>query len=531
MLNRPIVRQLKLPMASVFHQQHIRPITVDTSNSAIINQLADATMGFRAITPTSLADLAPAIIKPKADSSAVAQIANGWEEKRLRFYMEVELSRTVYSSTYLLITGFTDYAGVTSTGAIDPNMRLYFNNITQYTDSVYTNPNQGFSGTKRTTQNNSQVIQPLINMSSTNFSSRVRPCDVVTNMAIQDLTTNDPFVVNTVGAMSAAAQASRARQLPSTYISNILSASVTAGDLIGSQNMIIDSAEEAYYKEMVGRLRENGFNGNGFLALLTSRTNYANSGSVTWGELSSLFPEINESGVTEVQFVRAGQLPDYRMNTEHHRGVGIENQAVAIIQNILPAIMTLNMIHQASFMLTNETVDGQPRYIPSSVVPMTDKIDVGLKMSTFADQILTQLAPALAGGNGFTFNVQVSANVLTEMLVNIRMNGNMAVEFAVPLYADSTFSCFGYATRHELDHITHEIQSLTNVVAASTGTDLGAMQAFYDNANQSYLDPVNSGQGTRQGSADPFSDPFANQTVVLNTNSVGTNFSDDPFAI
>lgn len=527
MLNRPIIRQLKLPMASVFHQQQIRPITVDTSNSAIINQLADATMGFRAITPTSLADLAPAIIKPKAESSGEAFITNGWGEKRLRFYMEVELSRSQFSSSYLLVTGFTDYTGVTASGAIDPNMRLYLNNITQYTDSVFTNHAQGFTGTNRTTQNNSQVIQPLTHLSSTPFSARVRPKDVVSNMAMQDMTANDAFVVNTIGDMSAAAQASRARQLPSTYISNILSASVTAGDLINSHNVSFESAEEGYYKEMIGRLRENGFSSNPFLSLLSTRTGYVHSGSVSWGELASLFPEIESDQVTEVQFVRGG-IPDYRMNTEHLKGISYENQAIAIIQNILPAIMTLNMIHQASFMLTNETLDGQPKFVPTSIVPMSDKIDFRLKMNTFADQILTQLAPAIAGGNGFVFNVQVSANCLTEMLVNIRMNGNSPVEVAVPLYADSTFSCFGYATRQELDHISHEIASLTNVVSATTGTDLGAMQAMYDEMNDSYADPFKAHIEPKR---DPFSDPFANQSVMLNTNSIGTNFSDDPFAV
>lgn len=521
---RPLIRQLKMPMASIFHRQQIRPITVDTSNAAIVNQLSEATLGFQAISPSSLADVAPEIIKPKAAPSGEAFIANGWEEKRFRFYMEVELTRTQYSSTYLLITGFTDYTGVSNTGAIDPNMRLYFNNIVQYTDSLVSNPLQGYTGTNRTTQNNSQVIQPLIHTSGTPYSSRVRPQDVVSNMALLDMTADSDLVANTIGTMSSAAQASRARQLPSTYIANVLNASITAGDMIDSMSSTFDHGEQAYYKEMIGRLRENGFTSNPFLASLVKSTNYAHSGSVSWAELAALYPEINDSSVTEVQFVKA--LPDYRMNTEHFKGVSYENQAIAIIQNILPAIMTLNMIHQASFMLTNETHDGFVKYIPSSIVPMTNKINVGVKMKSFEEQIIHQLAPAIAGGNGFSFSLQVSANCLTEMMVNIRLNGNHPVEVAVPLYADSTFSCFGYASRQELDHITHEMTALTNAVSAETGVDLHQAQQQYNEMTSQYLDPINQGAPNN-----PFVDPFENPVTTLNTTNVGSSFSDDPFAI
>lgn len=521
---RPMIRQLKMPMASIFHQQQIRPITVDTSNSSIINQISEATMGFKAISPSSLAEIAPEIIKPKAESSGPAIIANGWEEKRFRFYMEVELTRTAYSSTYLMITGFTDYTGVSASGAIDPNMRLYFNNIVQYTDSVFRNDAQGFVGTNRTTQNNSQIIQPLIHTSGVPYSNRVRPQDVVSNMALMDMTNDSDLVANTIGSMSSAAQASRARQLPSTYISNVLNASITAGDMVDSLANTFDSGEQAYYKEMIGRLRENGFSSNPFLSSLQTSTNYIHSGSVTWAELAALYPEINEPTVTEVQFVKA--LPDYRMHTEHLRGISYENQAIAIIQNILPAIMTLNMIHQASFMLTNETVDGFHKYIPTSIIPMTDKINVPVKMKSFEEQIIHQLAPAIAGGNGFSYTVQISANSLTEMLVNIRLNGNHAVEVAVPLYADSTFSCFGYATRHELDHITHEISALTNAASAETGVDLYQAQAKYNEITSQFLDPINSDFDHSKTY-----DPFADNTTMLTADSIGSGFSDDPFAI
>ena len=97
----PTIRQVKLPMASLFTEQWIRPITVDMSNSGIINQLEEATLGFTSITPSAIADIAPMIIKPKADCTGIAHIDNGWSQKRFIFYIEVEVSRSHYSSSYI----------------------------------------------------------------------------------------------------------------------------------------------------------------------------------------------------------------------------------------------------------------------------------------------------------------------------------------------------------------------------------------------------------------------------------------------
>jgi hypothetical protein len=339
-------------------------------------------------------------------------------------------------------------------------------------------------------------------------------------MAMSSLTDNNGPIINTVGSQAFAVQSSRARQLPSSYISNIINASVAAGDAINDNNMF-ENSDQVFFKEMAGRVREQGFTNNAFLTSLISKTNFSHTGSITWGELSSLYPEINSDSVTTIERPRPGtSVIDYRTFTHHNRGFSFENQAVAIVQNILPAIMTSHMIHQVAFTLTNETVDGSYQYIPSSIVPMTNKINVPVKMNGLKDQILNQLAPAIAGGNGFVFFVQVSANVLTEMTINIRLNGGSPMEVAVPLYADSTFSCFGYATRQELDHVTHEMNVLTNAINGKMGVD----QGYYETMASSYndLDPIKMDSHNF--------DPLNNVSFNLQSGA-GSSFSDDPMCI
>jgi len=527
---RPVIRKLKLPMVSMFHDQYIRPITVDTSNSMIVNQLEEATNGFSTISASSIAELAPSIIKPKATATTKAYIQNGYQEKRFRFFMEVELTKTPYSATYCIVTGFSDYIGATPSGAIDPNMRLYFNNIVQYTDNNVNNNVHGYSSLRRTTQNNSQLIQPVTHASMSAFSSRVRAQDVISNMAVLDVTDEDPFVANTIGTMTTPAQASRARQLPSVYISNVLNAAINAGQTSSSQGNILENPEHVYYKEMIGSLRESSFTVNPFLSLLSMRTGYMTSGSVTWGELAALFPEITLPDVTEVTFVR-GNLIDYRTTTDHNRGMGLENQAAAIVQNILPAIMSMNMIHHATFTLTNETFDGFPQYIPGTIVPMTDKVNVQLKLNTFGDQLVKQLAPALAGGHGCTFMLQVSANILTEAVMTITVNRGTPLHVAIPLYADSVSSCVGYAQRSELDQITHELSSLINGVSAATGMGNDFTERLLDPLDPYADSPDPIYMGGVRDNINNYSDPLNNPATIISNANLGTGFVDDPLAI
>lgn len=496
-ISRPVIRQIRFPATSRFHQQFIRPLQADTSSSHVLSQIAEETGNFKVLSASALSDLAPEILRPASTPTGTAYIENGWGEKRFRFYMEVELDKTPYATRYAMITGFTSHGEIQSFGGhIDPHMRIYFNSIVVYTDNSVRNNITGGMSLNRSVMTNSQIIQPITTPAMTSHGCRLRAHDVAANLASRTMEEDAGIVINTIGEQSSVATANRDRLLPSVYLANVLGSSISAIKSSSMEDNMIDSGYDSYYKELIGGLKDHGFHKNRFTSMIMSRTQYATSGFIEWQELCGLFPEASD--VARIELPAPGtQLTDYINHTEHHKGFGVENQALAIMQNMLPSVMSMFMIQHATFTLTNETHDGQPSVILDKLVPMSEKIDPRIMVNAFLTQVKSQIAPAVSAGNMMRYNIVISCNVLTEMLMKVRMNGSHNVEFAVPLYADSTYTAFGYGTRKDLDELTSELSNLTNAV-------------------ESMLDPSGQILG-RDGYDDPLAAPQAKSMDNFNS--------------
>lgn len=537
--NRPIVRLCRLPATSPFQPQYIRPLQADISSQSVLHRLQEETNDFNVLSASSLSTLAPEIIRPSAAPVKEAFIENGWQEKRFRFFMEVELESAAYATKYAMITGFTNHGDISIGGNIDPDMHLYINSVITYVDSRIIHKNSGGASIQRTLNGNSQIIQPISHQSMAGHSLRLRPYDVVSNMAVQGMADDAGMVVNTVGSQHTVAQASRDRMIPSMYLSNVLKGSITAAKTSMSVSNGFEDGQDTYFNEFVGSVKDVGFTNNAFTALLMRNTQYPNSGYVTWRELVSLFPELQNDRTTQIELPRPGEAINY-MNTEHHRGFGVENQCLAVVQNMLPSIMSMFMLQQVTFVLSNETHTGQPELVMNSVAPMTDKVDARSLVTAFQNQIIHQLAPAVSAGNMMRYTITVSCNFLTVMHLKVRMNGSHMVEFAVPLYADSTYTAFGYGTQKDLDSITHELTSLTHAVESMLDPSHFATAEFQHPvgnaapaAQQMGGDPLDNSTQFDSWMADPLQQSNVDYSSQVQ-NSAGalvmpsTDFSTDP---
>ena len=104
--------------------------------SAIEEKVANA----KRITPQMLGGLADRFILPTAAVEQMALpnggtaprqivIPHGWNERRLRFMLEVETDFGTGGRITEMIQGYTDHLGVTHNGVIDPNMEFHVNSV------------------------------------------------------------------------------------------------------------------------------------------------------------------------------------------------------------------------------------------------------------------------------------------------------------------------------------------------------------------------------------------------------------------
>jgi len=111
-----------------YHQQAARPYNTYINDTNNVNLLKTATQDGNNISANSVAGIASNIIMPSTEAGRDINIAQGWGERRYRFFMEVEMMVGAMATRKIII-GYTDHVGVGMGGSLDPNMRMYINNV------------------------------------------------------------------------------------------------------------------------------------------------------------------------------------------------------------------------------------------------------------------------------------------------------------------------------------------------------------------------------------------------------------------
>jgi hypothetical protein len=123
------VKRLFLMETGTYNTQYRRPYETNVQGPTL-NHLADALHGTQKYTPSLLAGVANQLIAPSATAEQAAGIVNGWNERRMRFMMEVETKYMAGGTSTSIVLGYTNYPGVIfHSNYIDPKMEFFENSI------------------------------------------------------------------------------------------------------------------------------------------------------------------------------------------------------------------------------------------------------------------------------------------------------------------------------------------------------------------------------------------------------------------
>lgn len=471
---------------------------VDDNNR---NDLTDLLIGTSAHADfIGTARLANDIIKPDTRIDKQLNIVNGWDEPRIRFYLELRRNLGNGSFITYAYTGFTDHVGVTLSGNIDQELKLHVTSCTVinrndtvgsriHSDkSYYVNEihyageyRQGdiYRNTKEYLMDPSAAIY-MHAASSTHFGNDLDGSPIVPGHA-------------SIGLSSKIID--RSYNIPSHYLSKLIN---TKRQVIEDDHLYSSADPGDEYAGMLQRRRTllGGSASRGDmtdpLAGIYREMGFNDSATLTYGDLVEYLPDIDSSEVTTIIFPEevsrsansynlgsvirsAGQ---YGLDADNWDGANVETIIATSICQQLPNLMMSELIGSVRFTVTNEVASrhqsfddshyhwiyGDSRGDTRNALWFLLDLPYDLqrtKQRNFEIKVEGIILDSVTHNGLIDINLTVDCDVKSECIVYISVNGGQEYKFIMPCFADAMASPL---VTSDINHYTGFVNDIINLV-------------------------------------------------------------------
>jgi hypothetical protein len=210
-----IVRIL-IQTATEMAPSYTRPYVANVTDEALQVLMSDIN-GSSAIVPGTVATAAGMILQPSTAATGEVQIPHGWHTPRYRFVLFARLHKHNAPPVMQVVSGYTEYKGVSHTGRLDPEMCFFVNGTDVYTDTS--------SGAHSRALESSQVLYSLSGQGVGDPSREClqRPQDVLMYFS-SDLDPTMDFTGNTTKFLGTVPIKNHTRHnSPARYMADLLS--------------------------------------------------------------------------------------------------------------------------------------------------------------------------------------------------------------------------------------------------------------------------------------------------------------------
>lgn len=473
-----------------YNDMVLRPYQTNL-DSNVVKQFQEVTNGGTAINSATLAGVANQFIRPTAQAQNSISIDHGWATPRLRFIIDIQYQTALGPSVRKILQGYTSHVGIGSNGFIDPNMVLYFNNVTTLRQSEIMTPH-GLMSTNVVSEAN-QLLRgnytPSFLDNNDSITWTMRPEDVFKTMGRLSLGNTDVADLRVSFAESPLKKSKRKNNSASHYVSDIMGCYDKTFNAVEMDNTL-DYSESM---NMAGGLtKEDGMYSDPFFnELLLKTSNFTQGGFVTYGELNALSPELDQRAkfipLKNVTKSSSNPFEPHRTGqTEHWHGSNNETLWATILSHSIPSIMMDLMLTRVAFMATNQTINGE------YVIKILDvnSFAEGINLNPYIDQFLTRLKSEILKGissnNLIDFNITVMVDVLGETRLTLAIAGGPPIEFATPSFCDGLFSMLLTNNSDQITNNAFDLQTLSDNMSVSNAGQQN-YSSFSNGGNDGYI--------------------------------------------
>lgn len=417
-------------------KQFIRPFETNVTGNTL-DALQEATDYGRNVASSALTGIASRIMKPTASVESEAAIANGWENSRLRFYMEIETGNDLTGGKLIqILTGFTDYVGLSHQGTVDPNMRLYFNStVTLKSGVIWTDHGQA--------EQIGVVQSSQLLMGDSNFNGfkglmqhTMRPDDVFNTLSSGALSDNANIVDGRTGFVHGPQRSNRNNAYAPDYLEKTIRAYQNASSQNKYSQLGVEVANSAK-----GYVRDPSMVDDPLFGYIRRNTSYSQTSSITYQELCVLSPETDNIAqiITTGKVVK--QTTNFGMNDmSNWNGANYETIEASTISQAVPAIMMELMLSKINVCASNDTVGYKPITTIQGYQSFTTKMDMRHFITMFIQRFTDEILIPMTHYGQRKVNLRFEIDLLGVSYIWIQLGDNHPYEFSCPSFSDAVFS-------------------------------------------------------------------------------------------
>lgn len=468
---QPQFRVIKSMMveSGTYNQEYNRPYTstVDSDTLSLYKEQTDYGTN---VDVATLASIASRIVAPSAVVDAQVNVSNGWENRRIIFMMEIYEMNTRLTT---VIMGYADRVDLSHLGTIDPNLRMTFNSTVTLNTIEHMTPN-GPVIRKRVVENSHLLgVQTMNSLQSMNPNynqdgPRVymqRPTDIANNLSLGHMNAGIIGDGRTQIVPNKQTRSRRSNNSAPQYLSEVIngiSQTANAPEMADPHVTYQD-----IYAQAGAVLGESMIHSDPTLRYITNNSNLRNEGSVTWSNMCQIFPDLDQTTEYYNQSSSVQQLGNHFESTagsyEYWNMVSWESVLATTIFHTLPSLISQCMLMGISGTMTNDTVTGLPLIGIEDARSFVDGFDRTQAIQQIEHRLITEVMPGLTMGNQRTVFVAFNINLVRDGWVSISIDGNPAIEFSSPCFADGLLLPTLTTNENSLSMLAGNISTLVEV--------------------------------------------------------------------
>lgn len=479
-INSVRILNLVLQETGTYNPIYLRPYTTHLDGvgvEAISRRVAESGQG--KITGAALAGLASEIVAPAANVTEIAQIENGWTERRIRFFMVVQVELRMGTTMVYYFQGFTNFPGVSIGGAVAPDMVFTINSyigvsrITRHTpmgvmtqdivtesSQLLTNThlNMPYGGAEQFSMRQQDVFSGMQSAYLANGMDQYRVMDARTSLRREPMTSQ------------------RSNNMPSSYVAGIVDGYRTGMNLAAfgqSEQDILSRSKD----QVIGNER-SPFE-NPFIRLLSDLKTSGLTNRFQFADLQALDP--NVANVT--QFLSLGPTQLAAMHsagqTEYWAGSDMMTVMATTLSHAVPALMMDLMISSITFRSTNQDIGGFINTMLIDAKSLTDA-DMSMNFELFKRRLELEILNDITRNGQDIFALDMSVELFGDSRISISLNGSPMTPFVTPSFCDTLFAPVIAPNRDVFQNLVYDFEQLVNHVTDEQG--MHSAQSHLNNA-------------------------------------------------
>lgn len=439
-------------------------------DSDVLQLYTEQTNQGRQIDKNTLASIAGRIVAPSAVVDARVNVANGWNTRRIIFMMEIIELNTRLTT---VLMGYADRVDLSHLGTVDPELQLVINSTITLNTVEYETPH-GPMVRKRVVENSHLLgVQTMNSLEACNPAynedrSRVymqRPTDIANNLSLGHMNAGLIGDGRTQIVPNKQSRSRRSNNSAPTYLAEVINGIVRTAEDPDMNHPHVSTRD--IYAQAGSVMGEASVHSDPTLRYITNGSNLRNEGFVTWGNMCHLFPDLDGTTQYYSHTATTQHFGNHFVSTagsfEYWDAPSWESLLATTIFHTIPSIISQCMLMGISGTMTNDTVDGMTVIGIEDARSFVDGFDRTSSVKQVEHRLITEVMPGLTMGNQRTVFVAFNINLVRDGWVSISIDGQPAIEFSSPCFADGLLLPTLATSEMSLANLAGSINSLVMV--------------------------------------------------------------------